>query len=62
MGRVVGNNIGNRKIRELFAKGSCIFFINLMKKKTYSLKYTSAYIKLVNFLVEVVCSQWHLQV
>ena len=32
MGRVVGNNVGNRKIRELFAKGSCIFLINLMKK------------------------------
>ena len=30
---MVGNNVGNRKIRELFAKGSCIFFITLMKKK-----------------------------
>ena len=37
---MVGNNVGNRKIRELFAKGSCIFLYYFDEKKTYSLKYT----------------------
>jgi len=63
VGRVVGNNVGNRKIRELFAKGSYIFFITLMKKKNVFLQiHISIYKTVVNFFVEVVSSQWHLQV
>ena len=59
---MVGNNVSNRKIRELFAKGSCIFFYYFDEKNLFLEIYISIYKTVVNFFVEVVSSQWHLQV